>query len=198
MSRFLIVLLFLHVFIYVKGQKYEVSFHVYLKDKLIGKVEAVEIKKGTEVIRDVKAESDASVMMLSVHVETDTKVINGNRVLIEGTAYRHTNRGPGDIHATTKRLAAKKYEHDRNGTKSLYELGEITFSVTDLFFEEPVGLEKIFSNMFAEMVPLKKLGSGKYQVTTPDNKTTIYTYSSGKLVIVESETPAGNVLSKRI
>ena len=137
-------------------------------------------------------------MTLSVHVETDTKVINGNRILIEGTAYRHTNRGPGDIHATTKRLGAKKYELDRNGTKSLYELEEITFSVTDLFFEEPVGLQNIFSNMFAEMVPLKKLGSGKYQVTTPDKKTTIYTYSNGKLVIIESETPAGNVLSKRI
>ena len=198
MRKSLTLLLLLHVFTYVKGQKSEISFHVYLKDKLIGKVEAIEIKKGTEVIRDVKAESDASVMMLSVHVETDTKVINGNRVQIEGTAYRHTNRGPSDIHATTKRLAAKKYELDRNGTKSLYELEEITFSVTDLFFEEPVGIQKIFSNMFAEMVPLKTLGSGKYQVTTPDKKSTIYTYSNGKLVVIESETPAGNVLSKRI
>ena len=198
MSKPLILLLLLHVFTYANGQKSESTFHVFLKDKHIGKVQAIEIKQGTEVIRDVRAETDASVMMLSVHVETDTKVINGNRVLIEGTAYRHTNRGPGDIHATTKRLAAKKYEHDRNGTKSLYELGEITFSVTDLFFEEPVGLKNIFSNMFVEMVPLKTLGSGKYQVTTPDEKTTIYTYSNGKLVIVESETPAGNVLSKRI
>jgi hypothetical protein len=198
MTKFLPLLLFLHAFTYVKGQKSEVSFHVFLKDKLIGKVQAIEIKQGTEVIRDVRAETDASVMMLSVHVETDTKVVNGNKVLIEGTAYRHTNRGPGDIHATTKRLAAKKYEHDRNGTKSLYDQGEITFSVTDMFFEEPVGLQKIFSNMFVEMVPLKVLGSGKYQVTTPDQKTTVYTYSNGKLVIIESETPAGNVFSKRI
>jgi hypothetical protein len=52
--------------------------------------------------------------------------------------------------------------------------------------------------MYAEFLTLKATGAGKYQVTTPDKKDTFYSYQNGQLVLVESNTPLGKVVCKRI
>ena len=52
--------------------------------------------------------------------------------------------------------------------------------------------------MYADFLKVKALGAGKYQVTTPDNKDTFYNYQNGQLVLVESNTPLGKVVCKRI
>jgi len=52
--------------------------------------------------------------------------------------------------------------------------------------------------MYAEMLTLKKVSPGKYQLITPDNNDSFYTYKNGKLVIIEVNIIAGKVLSKRI
>jgi hypothetical protein len=180
------------------AQQIEITFEVILKDQKIGKVRATETKTGTHITRDVKSESDAKVLAFSVHLETETKVVNGEEILVEGIAYRHASRGPEDIHAKTKRMSTKKYERERNGKKTMFENEDITFCVADLFFKEPVHLQKVYSNMHAEMLPIKSLGKGKYQVTAPDKKITMYTYLNGKLMTIESDTPLGMVISKRI
>jgi hypothetical protein len=51
--------------------------------------------------------------------------------------------------------------------------------------------------MFAEFVNIKMLGNGKYQLTTPDKKNSYFTYQKNKLVMMEVETPAGKVITKR-
>lgn len=180
------------------AQKTEITFDVILKEKKIGNVRATETKTGSNITRDIKSESDAKVLAFSVHLETETKVVNGSETLVEGIAYRHASRGPEDVHAKTKRVGTKKYERERNGNKTTLDNEEISFCVADLFFKEPIGLQKIYSNMYAEMLQIKSLGKGKYQVITPDKKTTFYTYLNGKLMTIESDTPVGTVISKRV
>lgn len=179
------------------SQRTEITFNVIFKDKNIGKIIATELRNDTKTTYDVKSETNAHVLMFSVHVESEMKIEKGKEVMLEGTAYRHANRGAEDVHATTKRLSAKKYERQRNGKTTTYTEGEINFCVAELFFKEPTGVTKIYSNMYAEMLSLKSLGDGRYQMTTPDKKNSIYTYQNGKLISVESDTPAGKVISKR-
>jgi hypothetical protein len=198
MKHLLIAVILFSIITSSVAQQTEITFDVILKEQKIGKVRATEIKSGNQITRDIKSESDAKAFTFSIHLETETKVVNVGETLMEGIAYRHANRGPEDVHAKTRRLAAKNYECDRNGKKSMFTNEDITFCVTDLFFVEPVRKQKIYSNMYAEMLLIKNLGKGKYQVTAPDKKITIYTYANGKLISVESDTPLGKVISKRV
>ncbi len=52
--------------------------------------------------------------------------------------------------------------------------------------------------MYAEMLQLKRVSVGKYQLITPDNNDTQYSYEAGKLVSIEANTLVGKVFSKRI
>ena len=180
------------------GQKLEINFNVIFKDKAIGKIVATEEKIGSEIIHDIKSQTDAKVMVFSVHVESDMKIKKGNGVMIEGIAYRTASRGAEDVHSSTKRVGSNKYERTRNGKQTLFTKGDITFCVADMYFREPTGISAIYSNMYAELLTLKSLGAGRYEVITPDKKNTIYSYKAGKLMQVEASTPLGQVISKRI
>jgi hypothetical protein len=47
------------------------------------------------------------------------------------------------------------------------------------------------------MIEIIHLGSGVYQVTTPDKKKSKYTYKDSKLITIDLDTPGGKVISKR-
>lgn len=179
------------------SQKSETRFSIFLKDKVIGELIATEERKGTEIIHDILSKTDAKVMVFTVHVESDMKIKKGNGVMVEGTAYRLASRGAADVHANTVRLGPNQYQSVRNGEKKTFTQEDITFCVADLFFKEPKGLSQLYSNMYAQMLKLKSLGGGRYEVQTPDGKNTVYTYVNGKLMQMDSTTPVGAVITKR-
>lgn len=198
MKRFLLLVLVSVSTLQLCAQRPVRSFHVFLKDKKIGVVDVFEQKSDTHTIRELKTVSDAKVLAFAVHVEADVKVKKKEKVLVEGTAYRHANRGPADIHALTKKTDNQQYEREQNGKKSVLPIKEITYCVVDLYFSEPKGLARIFSNMYADFVTVKSEGNGRYEVTTPDKKKTYYTYKLGELVSIEAETPLGTVVSRKV
>jgi hypothetical protein len=180
------------------AQKVENVFKVSFKNKDIGTIHAVEERSGTKSTKDLRTQTDAKVLMMSIHVESEVKSTHDNGILIEGTSYRHANRGAEDVHAHVVRMPDKFYQREKNGKKSMIEKQEITICVIDLFFREPKGVKTIFSNMYADFLSLKEISPGKYQLVTPDKKDSYYTYQSGKLTSVESNTPLGKVISKSI
>jgi hypothetical protein len=180
------------------AQKKEISFTVVFKKDNIGTVKATQEKIGTKTINDLKTNTNAKVFMISVHVESEVNVIKENGNLIQGTAYRHASRGSEDVHAKVTRLADKTYQAEKNGKVNKIQNQLINFCVADLFFQEPIGLKTLFSNMYANFMTIKEMGGGKYQVITPDNKNSYYTYQNGQLITVEADTPLGKVVSKRI
>lgn len=182
----------------VFAQKKEIVFNVQFKDKNIGTIHAVKEIAGTKVSTDLKTNTDAKVFMMSIHVESEVTAVKENGVLIQGTAFRHANRGSDDVHAKVVKVAEKSYQTQKNGKTGKIENKTIDVCVVDLYHQEPKGLNAIFSNMYADFLTVKALGAGKYQVTTPDNKDTFYSYQNGQLVMVESNTPLGKVVCKRI
>jgi hypothetical protein len=191
---------FFSIFIVISlfAQKTEITFEVSFKGKKIGVVKAIEEKAGTKSTKNLKTETDTKILVVSVHVESEVTVIKENNVLVEGTAYRHANRGSEDVHAHVKKIGSKSYQRERNSQTSKIENEDITMCMVDLYFKEPNGVASVFSNMYAEKLELKAMGAGKYQLITPDKKNSYYTYQNGKLVKVEADTPVGKVLSKRL
>jgi hypothetical protein len=180
------------------AQKTTVTFNVFFKDKNIGTMQATEVRSGTKSIKDLKTNTDVSVFMMSIHVESEVKSTHDNGLLIQGSSYRHANRGSEDVIASVKRIGEKVYEKVRNGKKGRLEKTDISICVIDLFFREPKGVKVVFSNMYADFLTLKEVSPGKYMLITPDDKNSYYTYQNGKLMSVETNTPLGKVITKRI
>lgn len=197
MKIFSITILFWFTSLVGQAQTLEYAFEVTFKDKKIGTLHAKEEKSATRTIKDLRTETDTKIIMMSIHVESEVSVTHSNDGLIKGTAYRHANRGSEDVHAHVTRLGTNLYEIERNGKKDKLENTKITFCVIDLYFREPKGIKNIFSNMYAQMLSIKQIEPGKYQLITPDKKNSTYTYRNGKLMTIETDTPVGKVISKR-
>ena len=180
------------------AQKTEISFHVVFKDENIGKLHAVEERSETKSHKDLRTETDASIFAMSIHVESEVKTAHDNGILIEGTSYQHANRGAEDIHGHVTTIGDKHYQAIRNGNTRQIKGQHISFCVIDLYFNEPIGISHVFSNMYTDFVSIKSIDQGKYQLTTPDEKESFFTYRNGKLMSVETKTPLGKVVVTRV
>lgn len=179
------------------AQKYEISFEVVLHNKKIGTLHAVEEKIGNRFYRDIRTNTDTKIMVMAIHVESEIASWHENGTMIKGTAYRHANRGTEDIHALITRVGEKKYTCERNGGVTHIEK-EISYSVVDFYFKEPLGVSEIFSTMYADFLKIRKIAPGQYRLVTPDQKDSYYTYKEGRLLKIEAETPLGKVVSSRL
>ena len=65
---------------------------------------------------------------------------------------------------------------------------DIWFTVSKLFFNEPRGVDTIFSERFGKFLKLEKLEQGKYVLTKPDGRKNTYIYDKGicRKVIVDN------------
>lgn len=180
------------------AQKSETIFNVLFKGKSIGTMHAVEERTGTKSNKDLRTQTDTKIFAMSIHVESEVKSLHDDGILVQGTSYRHANRGSEDVHAHVAKIGEKLYQKERNGERSRMEGEHISICVIDLYFREPKGIKRVFSNMYAEFVTLKEIGQGKYQLITPDGKDSFYSYKNGKLVSVESNTPLGKVICTRL
>jgi len=79
-----------------------------------------------------------------------------------GTAYRMVNRD-GDV---------------------TWHQGMITASSIQLYFEEPLGIDEIFSESHLVMCRIEEDGLHEYEYHTPEGKTNEYFYKDGKLAKV--------------
>jgi len=179
------------------SQKIEINFDVTFGDEKIGTLTATQHRKEKKLIQEVRSTTETKLLAISIQMESEIVASKENGILIEGSASRHSNRGADDIYAVVKKAGDKTYMRDRNGKTDRLTNTNITLCVADLYFAEPKGKATIFSNMHGEHVALKQLQPGIYELMTPDNKNSIYTYRSGKLVLIEVDTPAGKVITKR-
>ena len=73
-----------------------------------------------------------------------------------------------------------KYPEDRY---ILYG-ADLRFTTAKLYFQEPVGIQKVYSERFLQYCPLEVQGDHKYKLYLPDNKVNYYTYKDKELVEV--------------
>ena len=69
-----VLILFLFSGLVARSQKLEVKFEVTLKGKSIGNLYAVEEKTGNRIVRDLRTNTDAKVIVMAVHVESELNV----------------------------------------------------------------------------------------------------------------------------
>jgi len=65
---------------------------------------------------------------------------------------------------------------------------DIWFTVSKLYYTEPIGINTIFSERFGKFLSLEKLEQNKYALSKPDGRKNIYFYEKGicRKVIVDN------------
>ncbi len=195
--NFYLLVIFLFVGIVTHAQKQEILFDVIFKDEKVGVLHAQETRSESKSFKVLTIETSTTFLFIPIHVESEVTATQKNGVLLEGTAYRNASRKSSDVIATVTKIGARLYKRERNGVKDKIKNLRITFCVVDLYFKEPVGVKQVFSNMYAEMLQLKRMKNGIYQLITPDNNNSLYTYRNGKLISIEVDTLVGKVISRR-
>ena len=193
-----LLLSFLLAGMLTRAQNQEVFFDVIYKDDKIGVLHAKETKTESKSVKLLTIETKTSFLFIPIHMESEVTTSHKNGILIKGTAYRDATRRSNDVIATVTKIGSKRYQRERNGVKDIIKNQRITFCVVDLYFKEPLGVTHVFSNMHAQMLKLKRMDKGHYQLIAPDNKNSLYSYKDGKLISIEVDTPVGRVISKRI
>ncbi|MDB5273795.1 MAG: hypothetical protein JWO58_2162 [Chitinophagaceae bacterium] len=174
-----------------------INFDVIFGGNTIGTLTATREIKGTQVIKNLRSNTDAKVLMLSVHVESEVHLKTESEVLTAATSYRHANRGAEDIETSVNKESGTQYKVIKNGTTKIITNSGIKFCVTDLYFKEPVGITTAFSNTYGEFLSVKPKGKGIYTLVLPDGKTTVFNYVNGKLTQMEANISVGTILFKR-
>jgi len=197
-NNFFLLASFLLVGTITHAQKQEVFFDVIYKDEKVGVLHAQETKTESKSFKLLTIETNTTFLFIPIHMESEVTTTQKNGILTEGTAYRNASRKSNDVIATVTKIGYKLYQRERNGVKDKIRNQHITYCVVDLYFKEPLGVTKVFSNMYAQMLELKRMDNGQYQLITPDNNNSIYSYRNGKLISIEADTLVGKVISKRI
>lgn len=164
-------------------------------------IKAVGIKTGTMTVQKSLAnglttynmESDAGVNYLFGKMEvknTSTTVFKDGKLY---SAYSRTDKnGSLEQYCSVKQAASGGYSvQTEKGSSTLSE--DITFTMDMLYYVEPVGISRIFFNIWGQFSTISEVSSHKYCVMTPDGKKNHYTYENGKMIEMEVPSAVGQV-----
>jgi hypothetical protein len=179
------------------AQKTVIQFDVLHNGKNIGLLTATKEVNGAYVTKTISSNTSTKVLLLNLHVESEIKVSTHKEILLNLYAYRNVNHGHDNTKTKVVRLAANRYKVTKNGKEKIATRPEIRFCVSDLYFKEPVGLGKVFSDTFAEDLKLEINNPNTYQLILPDGNKSTYSYTNGVLKTVVSDFSVGEVVFNR-
>lgn len=152
---------------------------------------------GTDVLYTLV--SDVQVNLLVYHLKVYYKVVNHvrNGQLLLSTVEAHTNQG--DFASRTEwkgehyDIIAQQYKHQYHGT----ETKPITWTMTDLFFAEPVGRTAAYSEYFGDYFGLVPGGRNGFYAHR-DGREDEYRYVAGQLTTIIKKNPLKNFIIRRL
>ena len=139
--------------------------------------------------------SDVKVTFLFYHLKIYYQVINRmhNGQLLLSTVEAHTNQGDFSSRAEWKGdhydIRADQYKHRYQAT----ETQPIRYTVTDMFFGEPLQHTRAFAEYFGDFFSVEKAGTGTYHARR-DGREDEYQYTNGQLVALIKKNPLKNFI----
>jgi hypothetical protein len=121
-------------------------------------------------------------MVLQVIIGVMDKATFENGKLVASNLVRKTNNQT-KLNKHT-RLLGQKYEVQQKGKKQLLAFPFIGANLLTMYFQEPVGLQSIYSDLHERFIHLKKLKDGCYEVKFPDGNSNCFYYAGGRCIRV--------------
>ncbi len=172
------------------------GFRVWYAGQDIGTLRAT--RSGEDAERRLVVESSVQVkMVLNLNMETYIEARYHEGVLAEARGRRSSSNDRLSDETTVLTRRQGSYVLRRKGKESGLDSPPITWCVADLYFREPRGATRIYSETMGAFLALRSLGTGAYRLTRDDGKANIYRYSGGRLMEVEVASPVGKTFIRR-
>ncbi|GAA4034418.1 hypothetical protein GCM10022409_18490 [Hymenobacter glaciei] len=143
--------------------------------------------------------SDVKVTILFYHLKVYYQVVNRVRAgqLLLSTVEAHTNQGDFSSRTEWKGdhydIRADQYKYHRLAT----EKAPITYTVTDMFFGEPMGRSRAYAEYFGDFFSVAKTAAGTYGARR-DGREDEYQYANGQLVTLIKKNPIKNFIIRYV
>ena len=161
-----------------------ISFSVVKKNTSIGfiNIEKRTVDNITTFL--VNSEVNANIIFNFSAVGKEKSVYKED-TLVYSSIYRMLNNKVKLNHALL--FEKGKYVLKNNGKDENISLHVIHRNLVTLFFHEPIGIDKIYSDRYKIMLKITPLGEGKYKVVFPNKSISVYHYKNDKCISVDVE-----------
>ena len=152
---------------------------------------------GTEVVYTLV--SDVQVNILFYHLKIYYQVVNrfqGGQLQLS-TVAAHTNQGDfasrAEWQGTHYAIVVDQYKHRYRAT----ETRPITYSVTNLFFGEPLGQQRAYAEYFGDYFEVGRTAATRYHARRAGREDE-YQYANGQLVTIIKKNPFRNFIIRQV
>lgn len=174
--------LFLFVFILVlQGgvSAQTCKFKIMRGEDNLGSITAHKKVDGNKVTYDVTSTATFRVIFKYVR-ETFMDIVFVNGIMESSIMKQIMNKELKDHRITTRNGLG--YDCIKNPGGEKFEINTVVrFCSSMLFFKEPKGQKKIFSESYQELSPIEEIEPGVYKLSLPEGKVNHYVYKKGKL-----------------
>ncbi|WP_123845554.1 DUF6134 family protein [Chitinophaga lutea] len=162
-----------------------------------GQSQTYEILFGNNAVGLLEVKQDPSGASRRIHIrsrvqsklfsrmETDIEAVYQHNILIRARVTRVQAKANDDNRETLTEKAERGYNVTRKGVKAPFPVPQITFCVSDLYFAEPHDIKEVYSETMGRFLKIRQLEDGRYALVMQDGKQNFYTYSKGRLALVE-------------
>ena len=163
------------------GQKHH--FKVHKGGKEIGEVTAT-LKKSLNT-QIYKIQSDVSFRILWKHYRRKTNSTVTYRDEFVETSYLGIYMNNEMVDSSTVEQDINEY-HAFKFPDDHFVLNQVDlrFTTAKLYFQEPLGIKRVYSERFLKYCPLEAQGDSRYKLHLPDNKVNYYIYKDEQLAAV--------------
>lgn len=154
------------------------KYKIMWKDKKVGQIDASKIIKDNITHYKISANAKINVVF-SYHIDFLTQcAYSGKKMTSSYSNYKLNNKLKNE---TTINYYNSAYTCD-NCEDFDSTITSIGFSISKLYFVEPLSPGAVFSERFGEYVLLKKESDHTYKMNLPNGHHNTYYYKKGKLV----------------
>lgn len=152
-----------------------IRYNVVKGSKTIGSMDINRIQNGNSVRYDIKNDVEFTLLFSFTSVYWLSETFE-NGLLQKGDSHNLFN-GRKQKYTNVERVDGKYYVSE-DGVRSYITSKDVSYTVSNLYFTEPVGITEVFSQWFGKYLTMKKIGDHFYEMTSPDGVNT-YKYKDG-------------------
>jgi hypothetical protein len=173
---FYLVILLLLVSFVIAAQKQNRHYKVMRKGSEIGWVSLEKLTDSNTTAISLGSEIKTSFLFTFSSTAKETSEFHNGK-LQHCYFYRKTN---GNVKADRHtRLVGNSYEVDTRTEKMKLNISPITFNTLLMYFQEPVGHEKVYSDNHQCFLKIDKEPDGGYKISFPDGTSNTFYYTGG-------------------
>lgn len=172
----------------VRAMSQTVLYDIVIAGRTVGSVKVLQEDSETENPK-LRIDAEVSIPFYSGSLRSENQFLDGS---LKSSVTDYRVNGRKKEKTLTSKAASSNYLVDFYGSGESFEKRKdvrqgITKTIVNLYYQEPVNVNAVYSEKYGQLCKVQDLGDGRYGVIMPSGKQTIYTYTDGKCTEVTVE-----------